>query len=499
MFETFFNILAFNIVSLLVGLGLYEIPVSPPLPQPAPVLIYSTTPAPVPDGPFFSAFNPAGGLTYRLQSSVGTTDTTINLSSFQNRSELDLTMINLNTDIGYGTISPQTSRSEFVSFTGITQNSNGTAQLTGVKRGISDLFPYTASTTLRNAHAGQSIFILSDSPALFDEYTKRRSEETITGLWIFASTSRPIIDSGDLATSSTQLVTKQYVDTVTNQGAATSTETNGGIVELATLAEVASTTASTLAKPLVVQAEHATSTPTIDDTYLAMSENDGFLHQDWLDLNEEFVFASTTADKVAATDLTATGTLKFGNTAMTVPSVDGIDNQVLRLSGASTLVWENFDWELLASTTATAATTTFQEQIPKRTFLKIHFFIAGKSVDDGIDIEFNLDTGNNYARSQSVDIGAISKAANQPQIRLGSATSTASYSTWEIYNRVDSQKLLDGSTTEVSTGASAPTILLQTAVWNNTSERINNIQIETQTGTPTFSEGSQLLIYGSSN
>ena len=65
----------------------------------------------------FGAFSPAGGLTYRLQSSIGTTNTTLTLSSFKNRSDIPLTMTVLNTDIAYGTLSPQTSRSEFISFT----------------------------------------------------------------------------------------------------------------------------------------------------------------------------------------------------------------------------------------------------------------------------------------------------------------------------------------------------------------------------------------------
>lgn len=141
------------------------------------------------------AFNPSGGGTYRLQSSIGVSNTSIRLSSFKEPiSNIPYTMTYLNSAIGYGTLDPQSpTRSEFVSFTGITQNSDGTATLTGVTRGLSRSFPYTASTTLAVPHPAQSIFILSDSPQLFTEYAVKQNDETVTGSWSFpyptASTS----------------------------------------------------------------------------------------------------------------------------------------------------------------------------------------------------------------------------------------------------------------------------------------------------------------------
>ena len=98
------------------------------------------------------AFNVTGGTNYRLRSSVGLSETTINLSSFKEPvSNIPYTMSYINTVIAYGTIDPQTSRSEFISFTGITQNSDGSAQLTGVTRGLTRTpagSSCTASTTL---------------------------------------------------------------------------------------------------------------------------------------------------------------------------------------------------------------------------------------------------------------------------------------------------------------------------------------------------------------
>lgn len=172
----------------------------------------------------FGEFNPTGGSTYRLASSIGTTDTTIRLSSFKEPvSDIPYTMTYLDTNIVYGTVDPDTSRSEFISFTGITQNSNGTASLTGVTRGLarspgaSDCT--TASSTLKQSHAGQAAFILSDAPCFFSQYAVKQNNETITGQWTFSVF--PITPASPAAS-----------------------ETTAGISELATGAEAAASTLS---------------------------------------------------------------------------------------------------------------------------------------------------------------------------------------------------------------------------------------------------------------
>ena len=134
-------------------------------------------------------FYPNQGGTYNLGASIGSTDTTILLSSFlEPVSGTPLTMTYLNTSIAFGTIAPTTSSAELISFTGITQNANGTATLTGVIRGLQKSYPYTTSATFQLPHAGQSIFILSDAPQVFDKYAGKDNNEEITGLWTFDQT-----------------------------------------------------------------------------------------------------------------------------------------------------------------------------------------------------------------------------------------------------------------------------------------------------------------------
>lgn len=248
MFEKFLTTITTISIGLgsLLGLTPQPAPVSP-VPQ-----VEEVRPA---EDIQVGAFSPAAGGTYRLQTSIGTTDTTITLSSFTEPiSGTPITMSSLATDIAYATIDPQsTTRKEFVSFTGISQNSDGTATLTGVSRGLSFLSPFTASSTLRKAHPGQSIFILSDSPQFFNEYARRRSDETITGQWTF--NTFPITPSTTLAST-----------------------TAAGWVELATPQEAASSTASGTIARLVIPASMATSNPTTTSGHVVpVTESNGVL------------------------------------------------------------------------------------------------------------------------------------------------------------------------------------------------------------------------------
>ncbi len=93
-------------------------------------------------------------------------DTTITLQSFVGIDGTNLVTADLGV-LAFGTLEPGNgSQEEAISFTGVTQNSNGTATLTGVK---SVLFkaPYTATTGLTKTHAGASTFILSNDAGFY--------------------------------------------------------------------------------------------------------------------------------------------------------------------------------------------------------------------------------------------------------------------------------------------------------------------------------------------
>lgn len=93
-------------------------------------------------------------------------DTTITLQSMVG---IDGDLITT-TDIGvkgFGTLEPGNgTQEESITFTGITQNSNGTATLTGVKSALF-VSPYTETSGLSKTHAGATTFILSNEAAFY--------------------------------------------------------------------------------------------------------------------------------------------------------------------------------------------------------------------------------------------------------------------------------------------------------------------------------------------
>lgn len=151
----------------------------------------------------FGSVTPVGGIPYYLYGSgVGATDTSITLTDFDMpTSGYGLRMTDFG-DIGYMTLEPgNVTRQEFISFTGVTQNSDDTATITGVTRGLSPVTPYTASSTLRKPHGGGTAAILSNPPQLYNLFANKSNDETITGDW--STTQYP--------TASTSLATRGYV------------------------------------------------------------------------------------------------------------------------------------------------------------------------------------------------------------------------------------------------------------------------------------------------
>jgi hypothetical protein len=69
---------------------------------------------------------------------------------------------------GYGTIEPgNNTLEEQISFSGITQNSNGTATLTGVKT-VLFVTPFTESSGLAKTHAGSTTFTISNDAGFYN-------------------------------------------------------------------------------------------------------------------------------------------------------------------------------------------------------------------------------------------------------------------------------------------------------------------------------------------
>lgn len=150
---------------------------------------------------------------FRLAGSgVSSTATSIVLQSFTTPDGTTIT----NSDIGttnWGTLEPGTSKEEIISFTGVTQNVDGTATLTGCTRGLKFKTDYTADPALRQSHAGGSIFVLTNNPQLYENFLSADNDETITGKYTFDTANWPeMSDNTTSPVDDEDLATKKYVD-----------------------------------------------------------------------------------------------------------------------------------------------------------------------------------------------------------------------------------------------------------------------------------------------
>ena len=362
---------------------------------------------------------PAGLFTYRLSgsgiSSSATSFTLTKLTLPQNTYPIQDSDLS---DTFYMTLEPgSVTKQEFVSCATVGANTGGTVSISGCVRGLSPITPYTASTTLQFTHSGGSAAIFSDAPGLFNQYPAKANTEHITGSWGFQGTA----PTSTICAASNELCSKTYVDNLIAQGVATSTEENGGQSELATETEVASSTATTANKPLVIQAQNATSTPayscdstgTIGALCIAVARNSGKLHQLWLDLTEAFTWTgahifNSTATFNATTTIAASSVtnnaLVLNGVVLGFPSAQGAASTTLINNGAGNLSWLGFNKKLTTlpntsqncSTNNAASTTIYSIVVPANTL----------NTTNGIKVKTNLISGN-YAGGNLVwfDVG----------------------------------------------------------------------------------------------
>ncbi len=295
-------------------------------------------------------FNPFGGGTYYLGSSIGSTDTTILLSSFlEPVSQVPYTMALLNTDIVYATIAPGTSSSEFISFSGITQNANGTATLTGVIRGLAKKDPFTSSATFKLPHSGQSVFIISDAPQVFVEYPAKENDETISGDWRITGQwtfdTFPITPSNSDASATVKGVTKLSVAPVsptdpiavgTNDGRVPTQTENDALVGTAGTPSTSNPYATKQTTDLL--APLATTTPLVTAAQFTVGALNNALVKTYFNIQLPFILWTG----AIVNDATTT----FGNwvrsdaTDVFIPAMGSMAD--FQSTGSSTLILDNF-------------------------------------------------------------------------------------------------------------------------------------------------------------
>lgn len=522
----------------------YNVPLNVPVATSTPQVVVSPSPTPSPTLTL-GAFNPTGGGTYRMASSIGSTNTSINLSSFKEPvSNIPYTMAYLNSSVGYGTLDPQQpTRSEFVSFTGVTQNSDGTAVLTGVTRGLSRTTGVTgcvASSTLASPHAGQSIFILSNSPCFYAEYAIKKNDEVITGSWTVPTpvaggnpTPRDwvlsLVNGGTVSTdrvtvagnagetfatgtivyfskadqewmkaAATATSTSQYVLLGIAQGNGTNgVGINGGV--LLKGIDLNQGTTLTAGQSLYIS-NTAGATSTTKGTYARVvgiiRDSDEFYFDPYFvtpggDLDGSFKANSLTAGPITSSStLTVIATSTFATTT----STKTIHSDTSLIMQGENQVF----WGLIASSTVGSGSRTATiSNIPPRSLLKI--YLAEKTTGTSMKMYFNGDTGINYSFSYGTTTSGVVGAYGQTAITVRPQNDRG-YATINIANGLNKVKVIDMFVTQTPPSVFATTTIpggfTGSAIWaTSTSQWINSVTFDAGAG-QTITAAS-IYIYGS--
>lgn len=301
--------------------------------------------------PSLGAVYPVAGSTYYLAGTIGSSNTSITLSSFTEPvSGRELTIADFGT-IGYATIDPGSTKKEFISFTGVTQaSSSAQATLTGVTRGIGFTYPYASSSALTNPHSGGTALILSNSPIFYQQFASVSNTTTITGLWTFNSTVIPQLDTYIAPTLGTQFAPKTYVDSVATSGAPNASLSTAGLVRLATGAQLAAGTATSTATIYLAPYGGLFNQNSSAANLVPVTNTSGKLSQGFIDLTQAFTF---------------TNTLAFGSTTI---------NKTLQVTGTSTFVGST-TFSALPEIVSANATATVGNQLITKNYLDFSYQI----------------------------------------------------------------------------------------------------------------------------
>lgn len=382
-----------------------------------------------------ATFSPVQASQFSLAGAgITSSQTTVQLSSFKlpdpAKTPISMSMFG---DTGYGVLEPQTSRIENITFTGVTQNANGSATLTGVSRGISFYSPYNASTTLSLSHSGGATFILTNSAAFYGkEFLFANNIGTSTAGLIFSSTTPPRYDFHPTFTLNTQLIDKAYADALSFAGVATATESSFGGVWLATALKQASSTNGSPNSPFVLQSKNATSTPGNSTSLdVVVTQNNGKIHQGFLDLTQAFTFSGGLVSS-GATNIAATLANPFtlNTQAYNFPVSQNASSTVLSTNGSGALTWEPQGFRTLF---ATSSVIEYTGGTPTTTIAS--FIIPANTMTTGNKLEIHASVWATFNASCGFSINFGS----------GSATTTYGFGTAQGGNSAGDLALMSSS------------------------------------------------------
>lgn len=212
---------------------------------------------------------------------------------------------------------------------------------TNATRGLSALTGTTTVTALKKAHSRGASVKITDGPVLLILNRLVQGIDTFPNLLSYNSSI-----SCDSSTAGTAICPATFIRALAGQGAATSTTSLGGIVQLATALQTASSTDLGADIPLVLTTTNATDTPqrgcatgyssTAGAGCTVIASLTGKIKQAWLNLTDDFTWAGNHIFNGSAT---FNGTVTFNTTPAGLFSPyfgDGRDGSLTVAGGATT-------------------------------------------------------------------------------------------------------------------------------------------------------------------
>jgi len=326
-----------------------------------------------------AAFYPVQTKSVRLYSGISSISTSARLRSFYDLSGSTKLTMAMFGSVGYVTFDPGTPKEESASFTGITDNGDGTQTLTGLTRGLLGRYPF-GTGGVAYSHDANSYVVASNGADFYSKFAFKENNESVTGVWNF-NTVLPV--SSLIATTSTQFVTKALLDGTIAAGVATSSESNFGGVWLGTALQQASSTNGGANQPFVMQTRYATDTPTsgcaVGYTGTAgagcsvIATLTGKIKQTFLDIFSTVNTWTGTNTFTATTNFSATTT-----GALSALYGDGSDGIVTITSGTTTLTRDMYYDSLTVNNGATVTPSSF------RIFVKNTLTVSGAISGNGM-------------------------------------------------------------------------------------------------------------------
>lgn len=301
---------------------------------------------------------------------------------------------------------------------------------TNATRGLSVLTGTTTVSNLKHEHGRGASVKITDAPIMLIHNRLLQGIDTFPHL--LGYTSGTACDSGS---DGSRICDIAYIRVLAGQGAATSTESTGGIVELGTALETASSTYLGVDRPTVLQTKNATDTPqsgcaagytsTAGAGCSVIAQLTGKIKQSWINLTEAFTFSggitSTATTTLACSSLTGNACIING-VSTKWPSAQGTAGQVLTNDGTGVLSWASGGVTVLGATTTPAFTASTGSTT-------LASFSLGTNVLNGTSQRLVVDVlpyhkGGGGSCHWDVQIGTGSASTTVGYIRYGSGVGT---------------------------------------------------------------------------